>query len=379
MIKGLRLRANTLLVPWWFSGAAAILVIAALCLLPMLAMLKEAGTTTWQPILTDPYTQSVVRFSLWQATLSTVLSLITALPVALSLAHMRRFPGRKLIVSMFGLSLVIPSIVAIYGIVAVFGRTGWVSTALSYLTIAPLDFYGLPGILIAHVFFNMPLAVRVLLINLESIPQEQWRLSMQLGMQPSSLFRFIEWPAIRDQIPGLALLIFTLCFTSFAIVMTLGGGPRATTIEVAIYQALRFDFDIGLSVALAGIQMLTCMTLMLLTAFFKQDSSLGFKSIQNHSKDQTEDACRLADGLWSHPMLKTIQGVVVSISVLLIALPLAALLISSINAKTLAVVTDPGTAIVQYHRNSFVIGHCLYRSGLITVDQLTLSSGSPAF
>jgi len=52
----------------------------------------------------------------------------------------------------------------------------------------------------------------------------------------------VEWPVIARLLPGLATLVFTLCFTSFAVVLALGGGPRATTLEVAIYQALRFDF-----------------------------------------------------------------------------------------------------------------------------------------
>jgi ABC-type Fe3+ transport system permease subunit len=50
-------------------------------------------------------------------------------------------------------------------------------------------------------------------------------------------------------------LVFTLCFTSSAIVMTLGGGPGATTLEVAIYQALRFEFDFGRAALLALVQL----------------------------------------------------------------------------------------------------------------------------
>lgn len=69
---------------------------------------------------------------------------------------------------------------------------------------------------------------------------------------------------MRPQLSGLLLLVFTLCFTSFAIVLTLGGGPPATTIEVAIYQALRFDFDLGAAVALATVQMACCALLLLL-------------------------------------------------------------------------------------------------------------------
>src|SRR5690606_2773429 len=43
-----------------------------------------------------------------------------------------------------------------------------------------------------------------------------------------------------------------------AVVLTLGGGPRATTVELAIYQALRFDFDLGRAAMLALVQFGLC-------------------------------------------------------------------------------------------------------------------------
>lgn len=330
-------------VAWWFSGLAALLLIGAFTVLPFLAMLREAGAIPWMQVVGDPYLQRVVTFSLWQATLSTVLSLSLALPVALSLAHMPRFAGRRLIVALFSLSLVIPAIVAIYGIVAVFGRTGWISGVLSWLSFPPLQLYGLQGILLAHVFFNMPLAARVLLICLEGVPHEQWRLAAQLGLRPLNLFRFIEWPAIRSQLPSLALLIFTLCFTSFAIVMTLGGGPRATTIEVAIYQALRFDFDIGLSVALACVQLIICVVLMMLSTLIGKDANVGFKTIYSRSSDARDDRHQFKARLWNRPTLKICHCLILLLAGSLVVLPLAALFISSVNSKTLSVLLEPST------------------------------------
>ena len=68
------------------------------------------------------------------------------------------------------------------------------------------------------------------------------------------MFRLIEWPALRAAIPGVAALVFMLCVTSFTLVLTLGGGPAATTLEVAIYQSLRFDFEPARAVALTVAQ-----------------------------------------------------------------------------------------------------------------------------
>jgi thiamine transport system permease protein len=110
---------------------------------------------------------------------------------------------------------------------------------------------GLQGILLAHVFFNMPMATRLFLQALENIPGEQRQIAAQLGMRGWSFFRFVEWPWLRRQIPPVAALIFMLCFASFATVLSLGGGPQATTIELAIYQALSYDYDPGRAALLA--------------------------------------------------------------------------------------------------------------------------------
>ncbi len=114
------------------------------------------------------------------------------------------------------------------------------------------------GILIAHVFFNLPLAIRLLLPAYAAQPPESWRLAAQLGMKGIDVFRFIEIPLLRRQLPGIAIVIFMLCFITFAVALTLGGGPAATSLEVAIYQALRFDFDLGLGAMLAILQVLLC-------------------------------------------------------------------------------------------------------------------------
>ena len=330
--------------PWWTSGAVALLAIILLTLLPVLAMLKEAGAINWQRLFDDTYLQRVVSFSVKQAALSTMLSLFCALPMALALAHKPRFVARSLIVNLFSLSLVIPSIVAIYGIVAVFGRTGWLNELLIAFSIPTISIYGLTGILVAHVFFNMPLATRILLINLEGIPKENWRLAKQMGMSPTAIFKYIEWPAIKSQLPSLALLIFTLCFTSFAIVMTLGGGPRATTIEVAIYQALRFDFDINLAVALGALQLGICLLLMMLSTLSPHNSSLNFstftaiKTSQQSIYDQ-----QLMNSIWRGTRWNLLHFAIIAISTLYVVTPLLALLLSAMNSKLLAVVLHPST------------------------------------
>ncbi|RWM07607.1 thiamine/thiamine pyrophosphate ABC transporter permease [Mesorhizobium sp.] len=215
----------------------------------------------------DGYLLRVARFTLWQALLSTLLSVAPALLVARALSRHPGFPGRRLILQLFTVPLALPAIVAALGVLALYGHAGYLAGVLGKFGSGEWPgIYGLSGILIAHVFFNLPLATRLFLEALSTVPADQWRLASQLGMGAWPALRLIEWPALRTVLPGVAGLVFMLCITSFTIVLTLGGGPAATTLEVAIYQALRFDFDPARAVVLTLLQIgLTFVIVALLT------------------------------------------------------------------------------------------------------------------
>jgi thiamine transport system permease protein len=198
-----------------------------------------------------------VEFTVTQAALSAALSVAAALPVARALSR-RDFPGRGAALALLGAPFLLPSIVAILGVIAVWGRSGWVGDALAAAGLPRPDVYGLPGVLIAHVFFNLPLAARLLLQAYAAVPTERWRVAAQLGAEGWALWRLVEWPALRGAAAGAAALVFSLCAASFAVALTLGGGPRATTVELAIYQAAAFEFDLGRAAALSLAQLGLC-------------------------------------------------------------------------------------------------------------------------
>ncbi|SEA54059.1 thiamine transport system permease protein [Rubrimonas cliftonensis] len=192
-----------------------------------------------------------------QAALSAALSVAFALPVARALSR-RRFPGRAAMVGLMGAPFLLPVVVAILGVTAVWGRAGWVSDGLAALGLPRLDIYGMPGVLLAHVFFNLPLAARLLLQAYAEIPAERWRAAAQLGLEGRALWRAVEWPALRGAAPGALAAIFAVCATSFAVALTLGGGPRATTLELAIYEAAAYSFDLSRAALLALLQLAVC-------------------------------------------------------------------------------------------------------------------------
>ena len=232
------------------SGISAAILVVALIFAALIAVFAQAEVGRGL----SPADWAAVRFTVGQSVLSAVISVILAIPVARALAR-RRFVGRSLLVTLLGAPFILPVIVAVLGLLTVFGRSGWVNQLLEAVGLPTISIYGLHGVVLAHVFFNLPLATRLLLQGWQSIPAERFRLVAQLRLTPFATFRAIEWPLLRQVVPGVAALIFVICLTSFAVALTLGGGPRATTVELAIYQAFRFDFDLERAALLSVIQL----------------------------------------------------------------------------------------------------------------------------
>lgn len=208
-----------------------------------------------------PYLTRVLAFSVAQASLSTLLSVALGITLALALAR-RRFPGRDLVLAALGTTMVMPTIVAVFAVLAVYGRSGWLAGALQFLGwSSDFNIFGYPGILIAHVFLNAPYVARITVDGLNVVPAEQWRLATALGFTPGQIFRHLDWPVLRAELPGVAGLVFLMCFKSFAIVLALGGGPGRATLEVAIYEALKIDLDFGRAAWLSLIQLAICLSL----------------------------------------------------------------------------------------------------------------------
>ncbi len=242
-------RAQSVNKPLAFAGTAALLVVALLVFLPLLAvwMRAESGARL------SAADYAAIRFTVLQAILSALVSIALGIFAARALAR-RSFPGRELLITNLGAPFILPVIVAVLGLLAVWGRSGIISQALMAAGFDRLDIYGLGGVVLAHAFFNVPLATRMILQGWERIPPEHFRLAAQLGFAPRDVFRLLEVPMLRGVVPGAFLVIFLLCVSSFAVALTLGGGPRATTIELAIYQAVRFDFDLSKAALLALVQ-----------------------------------------------------------------------------------------------------------------------------
>lgn len=214
---------------------------------------------------------AAVRFTIVQAVLSAFVSVLGGIVVARALAR-RQFWGRSLLITLLGAPFILPVIVAILGLLAIFGRSGILNQALEGLGLPTVSVYGFHGIILAHVFFNLPLATRLILHGWLSIPAERFRVAASLN---APVFWLLEWPMLRAVVPGVFVAIFLICLTSFAVALTLGGGPAATTIELAIYQALRLNADFAGAAQLAMVQFGLCAVAATLAWFVALPSGFG--------------------------------------------------------------------------------------------------------
>lgn len=234
------------------AGTLIALALAAVTLGPLAVVMARAGRgTVSAPDL------AALQFTLLQALLSALASVACAVPLARALVR-RRFVGRDKLVTALGAPFLLPVIVAVLGLLAVFGRAGVVNTLLRWLDLPEISIFGLGGVVLAHVFLNMPLATRMLMQGWLAIPGERLRLAESLGFGSGAYFRHIELPMLRAVLPGAVLAVFAICLTSFAVVLILGGGPAATTVELAIWQAVRLDFDLPRAATLAVMQVVAC-------------------------------------------------------------------------------------------------------------------------
>lgn len=160
-----------------------------------------------------------------------------------------------MLLGLLATATVLPGIVVVFAVVAVYGSGSGRNRAAGARDRTRWLAHGLPGILIAHVLLNAPFCARVMLRAFESTEPEAHRLATQLGLTPRAVFLCLDWPVIRREVPALAALSSCSCFTSFATVLALGGGPDRATLEVAIYEALRLDADFARAASLSILQL----------------------------------------------------------------------------------------------------------------------------
>ncbi len=206
-------------------------------------------------------------FTIWQAALSTLLTLMVGLPAAFVFVRFR-FPAKRVLSALLTIPFILPTVVAAAGFNALLGPKGWVNLILIEvlnLGSAPLTIINtISAILLAHIFYNASVIIRVVGSAWAQLDNRLEQAARSLGASSVRTFLEITLPLLRPSILAASLLVFLFDFTSFGVILLLGG-PRFATLEVEIYlQTMQF-LNLPLSGLLSLLQ-LAC-TLAVTTAY----------------------------------------------------------------------------------------------------------------
>ncbi len=211
-----------------------------------------------------PYYLQTLWFTTWQAALSTLLTVGLALPGAYVFARYD-FPGKSLVQALTTVPFVLPTIVVALAFTALLGPRGLLNLVLMgllRLDRPPLNLqHTLTVILLAHVFYNYTLVLRMVGTYWANLDPQLGEAARLLGANRLRTFREVTLPLLAPAIGAVALLVFIFCFTSFGVVLVLGG-PRFATLEVEIYHQTIHYLNLPLAAALSVIQILFTFTLM---------------------------------------------------------------------------------------------------------------------
>ncbi len=263
-------------------------------------------------------------FTIWQALLSTLLTLALGLPAAYVMARFS-FPGKTVLQVLTTLPFILPTIVVAVAFNALLGPRGWANILLMRLLgladppIQVMNSLGL--ILLAHVFYNTTLVIRIVGSAWTQLDVRQEQAARVLGASSLKVAWEVTLPLLRPAILAASLLVFLFDFTSFGVILLLGG-PRFATLEVEIYnQALQL-FNLPLAGLLSAIQLLCTL---LLTVVYAR---LGEKQPVPLMPRLHGEGTRPPRG-WRQKLL--VAGMVIVLLALLVS-PLAALALRSVTS-----------------------------------------------
>lgn len=227
--------------------AVPLVFVAALFYWPVTELTILGISGDWLGTLLEQKTMGVVWFTLWQAVLSTVVTVIVAIPGAY-LLYRRSFPGQQLVNALITVPFVLPSIVVAVGF-TVFRSVHEFYQGLGLTFLADPVYW----IIAAHVFVNYSIAVKTIGGVWASLDSDTESAAELDGAGRFRTLFSISLPQLRPAIYSAAALIFLFSATSFGIVLVLGAG-RVQTIETAIFFAVTQRLDLELASGLVLVQ-----------------------------------------------------------------------------------------------------------------------------
>ncbi|MYA13218.1 MAG: iron ABC transporter permease [Acidimicrobiaceae bacterium] len=201
--------------------------------------------------------RSVIWFTVWQAAVSTALTVAVALPAAGAMARLQ-FRGQRIVRALSTVPFVLPTVVvaaAFEGLFDRFNLSGGGALTLRHTVWA---------ILLAHVFFNYAVVLRTVGAHWSALDARVEDQARVLGASRLKVFRRVVLPRLAPSIAAASAIVFLFSFTSFGVVLVLGGPTRAT-IETEIYRYAVTRIDLETAAALAVVQLVAVVALVVVS------------------------------------------------------------------------------------------------------------------
>ncbi len=240
---------------WILLGALVLLV------LPIsFAFLNNFSVAAFTKLIQDPRFQSIFLRTLRQASLSTLGCMLVGIPGAWYWARYSIGNGKKTNIASAALQIFsilpfcLPPVIFVLYVILVFGNNGIINRWLPMPSVPFL--YNSWAIIGAHVLYDMGIFIRFVGQALQRSIMGYALVAQGMGASKTKRFLTVQLPLLLPSIIHAAGITFLFCFTSFIVVIVLGSGPRDSTLEVMIYEALLDGLNIGRASAIAGFQAL---------------------------------------------------------------------------------------------------------------------------
>lgn len=195
---------------------------------------------------------ATLRFTFYQAVLSTLLTFLLGLPSAVLFAHYN-FRGKSFLRALTAIPFMLPTVVVAAAFTSLLGPRGWISVLLP---LSSFQFIGtLSAILIAHVFYNTTIVIRIVSNALSRLDPKLEQVARSLGADTLRVWWNVILPLLRPSLLAAALLVLLFDFTSFGVVLLLGGS-KFITLEVEIYLRVLKLPNLSLAALLSIIQLI---------------------------------------------------------------------------------------------------------------------------
>ena len=220
-------------------AAGPTIALAVFYVWPFATLLGRAlSSNAFADTLGRSATWSVVWFTLWQATVSTVLTIVVGLAPAFIVARFD-FRGRSALVGLLTAIFVLPTVV--------------MGAAFRALLPDSLD-RTVYAVIAAHVVFNLAVVIRTVGTLWEQLPSDMEAAAGTLGASAWRSFTEVTLPLIRPAIAAAAGIVFLFTFTSFGVVRILGA-PGTRTVEVEVWRRATQLNDISGAAVLSVLQL----------------------------------------------------------------------------------------------------------------------------